>query len=372
MKKDLGLKQFAGMVNTATKVDTRQSDAPREIEIDKIDAKPQIRRRFAAEPLAELAVSIKSIGIIQPIVLQPKPDGRFEIIAGERRYRAAKIAGLKSVPVLIRSELSPLEQREMMIAENQQREEIDAYDEALAVKEDVSVFGADEAQRIWNRSKSWVSKRVAATDYHPEVTALLSTATCTDFEVLHCLNAILPSDRSSFEQLVHRITEGAAITRIREDARTKVQDLKQRRKDEAERNKRTETIGRNEVSDTDVPLPLAGAVEPKSSGTVDLGEGVADGARAEPVTRPKQKELTAAEGSSAPPSRPAGPAQELEQQLTDLGRLVAACLTSAQQGNADLYKSFKLVADPILQSIGQGTAREFFERVAKEASNTDN
>jgi ParB family chromosome partitioning protein len=103
-----------------------------ELEIVDIDANPdQPRTIFDSEALQELADSIKTLGIIQPITVRKTEDSKFEIISGERRFRAAKIAGLKSIPAYIRlaDDQSMLE---MALVENIQREELDAIEIALS------------------------------------------------------------------------------------------------------------------------------------------------------------------------------------------------------------------------------------------------
>ena len=91
----------------------------------------QPRQIFDKEPLEELANSIREKGIIQPLLVRKSPDGEYEIIAGERRWRAAQLAGLKSVPALVR-ESSEQEVSELALIENIQREDLNAIEEAEA------------------------------------------------------------------------------------------------------------------------------------------------------------------------------------------------------------------------------------------------
>lgn len=97
-----------------------------EIKIEDIEANPdQPRRNFDEEALNELADSIKQIGVVQPITLRKQEDGKYQIIAGERRFRASQIAGLKSIPAYIR-EVNENELMEMALIENIQREDLNA------------------------------------------------------------------------------------------------------------------------------------------------------------------------------------------------------------------------------------------------------
>ena len=108
------------------------SSGVNEISLDKIEANPyQPRNKFDEEALNELAVSIKEFGIIQPITLRKLDDDHFQIIAGERRFRASKVAGLKTIPAFIR-EAEDTGMMEMALVENIQSEDLDAIEIALS------------------------------------------------------------------------------------------------------------------------------------------------------------------------------------------------------------------------------------------------
>lgn len=103
-----------------------------EIEISKIIANPfQPRTKFDEEALNELAASIKEIGIIQPITLRKIDDDQYQIIAGERRFRASKLAGLTTIPAYVRT-ANDEGMLEMALVENIQREDLDAIEIALS------------------------------------------------------------------------------------------------------------------------------------------------------------------------------------------------------------------------------------------------
>lgn len=122
-----------------------------EVDVDLIHANPaQPRHDFDEEALDDLAASIKSIGIIQPITLRQEEDGTYLIIAGERRYRAAQRAGLQSVPAYIRK-VSDDAVMEMALIENIQREDLNAIEVALAYQQLQSRNGITQeelAQRV--------------------------------------------------------------------------------------------------------------------------------------------------------------------------------------------------------------------------------
>ena len=123
-----------------SEVRTDGSSAINEIEIDKIDPNPdQPRRNFDEESLQELAISIRELGIVQPLSLRATSEGRYQIIAGERRWRAASLAGLPSVPAYVRS-ASDSEVTEMALIENIQREDLNAIEVALAFKKLIDTY----------------------------------------------------------------------------------------------------------------------------------------------------------------------------------------------------------------------------------------
>lgn len=119
------------LISTET-VHTEGSSTINEIEIDLIEANPnQPRREFDAEALQELADSIAEIGIIQPITLREMENGKYQIIAGERRWRASQKAGLRSIPAYIRT-ANDENVMEMALVENIQRQDLNSIEIALA------------------------------------------------------------------------------------------------------------------------------------------------------------------------------------------------------------------------------------------------
>jgi len=105
----------------------------------------QPRKKFDKEPLAELSQSIKENGILQPIVVRKRAAGGFEIIAGERRWRAAQLAGLHEVPALIKN-FSDQESLQMALIENIQREDLDPIEEAESYQRLIEEFNLSQQQ----------------------------------------------------------------------------------------------------------------------------------------------------------------------------------------------------------------------------------
>ncbi|MCP4726955.1 MAG: ParB/RepB/Spo0J family partition protein [bacterium] len=106
-----------------------------EISLDKIDANPsQPRKRFDEESLKELAVSIQQSGLIQPVLIRRKGD-RYELIAGERRLKAAGIAGVETVKAILAENLTPSQRMEIALVENLQRSDLNPIETASGVRE---------------------------------------------------------------------------------------------------------------------------------------------------------------------------------------------------------------------------------------------
>lgn len=142
-------------------VRTQGSSTINEIAIDQIEANPnQPRRKFDDEALQDLANSIKEIGIIQPITLRQIADNRFQIIAGERRWRASQLADLKALPAYIRT-IKDENVMEMALVENIQREDLNAIEIALAYEHLLESNGMTQEKVSERVGKS----RTAITNY---------------------------------------------------------------------------------------------------------------------------------------------------------------------------------------------------------------
>ncbi|MEP6753370.1 MAG: ParB/RepB/Spo0J family partition protein [Candidatus Dormiibacterota bacterium] len=134
-------------------IPTREGDVmvPQMVAVDQIrPSHQQVRTRFEAEPLGELAESIRRHGVLQPILVRRLPDG-YELIAGERRWRAARLAGLTSVPAVVRFDDGNDSQLVLGLIENLQRTDLDPIEEAGGLKRLTEEFGLtheEVAQKI--------------------------------------------------------------------------------------------------------------------------------------------------------------------------------------------------------------------------------
>lgn len=132
IQKRTGLGRGLGALIDDTEVTREQAPVSNEVLVSEIEANPfQPRVHFDEEALAELAASIKEVGIIQPITLRKIGEKRYQIIAGERRFRASKLAGLTKVPAFVR-EAGDEAMLELALVENIQREDLDAIEVALS------------------------------------------------------------------------------------------------------------------------------------------------------------------------------------------------------------------------------------------------
>ena len=130
--------------------DTRIETLPlREIEPDP----GQPRKTFDDETLAELSASIAEHGLLQPIAVRPKPSGGYLIVAGERRWRASRMAGLTEVPVIVK-DVTDEQAMELALVENLQREDLDPVEEAVGIRELMDRCGLTQEQAARKLGKS--------------------------------------------------------------------------------------------------------------------------------------------------------------------------------------------------------------------------
>ena len=157
---------------------TRASDdrSSRELPIQDIQPNPlQPRKRFDEASLRELADSLLRHGFLQPVVVRPAGSG-FELVAGERRWRAAKLAGFERIPALVREDLTQDQMLELALVENVQREDLDAIERALGFRAMIVSLGLTQeevAQKVGLR-RATVSNQLRLLELPPEVQAALA------------------------------------------------------------------------------------------------------------------------------------------------------------------------------------------------------
>ena len=156
---------------------TAEADSLRRLPVDLIQrGRYQPRREFDPETLRELAESIAAQGVIQPVVVRPVENGRYELIAGERRWRAAQQAGLDEIPVVIK-EVTEEAAMAMGLIENIQREDLNPLEEASALNRLLNEFGLthQEVAKAVGKSRTTVTNLLRLLDLNEDVKELLES-----------------------------------------------------------------------------------------------------------------------------------------------------------------------------------------------------
>ncbi|OGM01296.1 hypothetical protein A2480_01860 [Candidatus Uhrbacteria bacterium RIFOXYC2_FULL_47_19] len=196
---------------TPTNTDDTESSAVSEINLDKISANPdQPRTSFGHQGMEDLAASIREHGIIQPLALSPKSDGSYEIIAGERRFRAAQLAGLKSVPAVIR-QADSRDKLVLALIENIQREDLNPIEEARAYRRLMDEFGLtqESVSKQVGKARSTVANTLRLLDLSDEMLDAVAVGKISAGGARALLAITDPGARS---RLFHQMTTGSGLT----------------------------------------------------------------------------------------------------------------------------------------------------------------
>lgn len=212
-----------------------------EVDINKIKPNPnQPRKNFDEDALKDLAASIKVHGIVQPIVLNKNADGTYMIIAGERRWRAANLCGLKTVPAIIK-DYTEKQIKEISIIENLQREDLNPVEAAKAIKELMDEYGLTQeavSERI-GKSRSNVANTLRLLTLYPAVLDMIEKgkisaghARCLVVvedanEQLKLANAIVSKNLSvrDLEKAIKAYTNPAKKVVVREEQSLELKEL---------------------------------------------------------------------------------------------------------------------------------------------------
>lgn len=171
---DADLKSTSGALKTDV---VEKTTASSRIALDQIEINPkQPRKDFDETALSELATSLKLHDIIQPLTVSKLPSGKYRLIAGERRFRAAKIAGLKDVPVYIR-QANDAELLELALLENLQRENLNAIEIALSYKRlmDELDYTQDQVAERMGKERSTVANYIRLLKLPPDIQVAVRT-----------------------------------------------------------------------------------------------------------------------------------------------------------------------------------------------------
>ncbi len=187
-----------------------------QIPLEEIVPNPhQPRKHFDGQELDDLVSSIKKHGVMQPLTVTQKADGTFELIAGERRFRASQIAGLNTVPAVVRS-ASEQEKLELALIENIQRQELNAIEEGIAFSRLIKEFGLTQqlvADQV-GKSRSAVANTIRLLELPEEIKQGLIDEKITAGKARALLS--LDSDEARIDMYRSMIGEGISTREIEE------------------------------------------------------------------------------------------------------------------------------------------------------------
>lgn len=174
--------------------------------------KNQPRKTFDKEALEQLAMSISEHGVIQPIIVRSLPGGGYQIIAGERRWRAAKMAGLSEVPVVVRDDITEEQAMQITLIENLQRENLNPIEEAQGYKELIERYDMtqDDLSRAIGKARSSIANSLGLLSLPEGVKMLLQQG---KLSAGHCRALKQIKDAAVMTELAHKAAEGELTVR---------------------------------------------------------------------------------------------------------------------------------------------------------------
>jgi ParB family transcriptional regulator, chromosome partitioning protein len=197
--------------------DAGEHDGPelRELHVELVAPSPeQPRKRFDEEALQALADSVKERGVLQPVLVRPRAGGSYEIVAGERRWRAAKLAGLETLPALVQQR-DDAQSLEAALVENMAREDLNPIEAARAVAglvEELGLTREDVGRRV-GRSRVAVSNLLRLLDLPDEAIALVEDGSLTEG---HGRALLLADDHADRRRLARAAADGGWSVRVLE------------------------------------------------------------------------------------------------------------------------------------------------------------
>ena len=184
----------------------------------------QPRKAFDDAALAELSASIAQHGVLQPLLVRPMSGGGYQIVAGERRYRASRMAGLTELPAVIR-ELSDKEAAQLALIENLQREDLNPMEEALGYQKLMESYGLtqEETAHIVNKSRPAVANALRLLNLPAEVTAMVAEGTLS---AGHARAILAFAPEVQVETAKSAIKSGASVRELERQARAAQREKK--------------------------------------------------------------------------------------------------------------------------------------------------
>lgn len=251
----------------------------REIPVEMISPNPkQPRRRFDDEALNALAASLAERGVLQPVLVRPKPGGSYELVAGERRWRAAQIAGVAAIPALVRQR-EDAETLELALIENMAREDLNPVEEAKACAALVEELGLTREQvgRKVGRSRVALSNLLRLLDLPDEALELLQDGALSEG---HGRALLLAKDHGERRRLARdAAVEGWSVRMLEASARATNEEPTVAPRDGKTRDRRGAAHPDQEAAATEIAdaltsaLGVEAAVRPAAGGgyRVELG-----------------------------------------------------------------------------------------------------
>ena len=197
-----------------------ENDTLKNLKITEVEPnREQPRKIFDQESLEELAESIKEYGLIQPIVVTPK-EGYYSIVAGERRWRASKIAGIKEIPAIIREDNKRVNS-EISLIENMQREDLNPYEKALGIKTLIDSYGLsqEEVAKKLGKGRSTIANWVRVLNLEPRVLEMAKEGKITEG---HCKALLAITDpEAQYQTAIHLLERCSTVRQVEKKAKIK-------------------------------------------------------------------------------------------------------------------------------------------------------
>ena len=204
----------------------QENDTLKNLKITEVEPnRKKKKKRFDQEALEELAQSIKEYGLIQPIVVSKK-DGYYSIVAGERRWRASKIAGLTEIPAIIREDDERVN-TEISLIENMQREDLNPYEKALGIRTLIDNYGLSQeivAKKL-GKSRSTIANWVRVLNLEPRVLEMVKEGKISEG---YCKALLMLPPEKQYETAIQMLERGATVRQV--EKKSKVKETKEEQK----------------------------------------------------------------------------------------------------------------------------------------------
>lgn len=206
----------------------QENDTLRKLKIIEVEPnREQPRKRFDQEALEELASSIKEYGLIQPIVVTKK-DGYYSIIAGERRWRASKLAGLKEIPAIIREDDEKINS-EISLIENMQREDLNPVEKAMGIRTLMNNYGMsqEEVAKKLGKGRSTVANWIRVLNLEPRVLEMAKEGKISEG---YCKALLAITDpEKQYQTAIQMLERNSTVRQVEKKAKTKETKEEQQR-----------------------------------------------------------------------------------------------------------------------------------------------